>query len=76
MEEKKMNAAVSLLAALNVYNLMLRPSDEKSIAAAKAVAKRRKRPMIGRGNYGKNLMAHFDGKRLKKSKQVEIKKAA
>lgn len=26
--------------------------------------KRRKRPLLGRGNYGKNLMAHFARKRL------------
>lgn len=56
-----MNTALSLVVALGAYCPRVKLSDEKTLALEKAKAKRRTRPMTGRGSYGKTLMAHFDG---------------
>jgi hypothetical protein len=70
---KEMNAATQIVAMLGAYCPRVKLSDEKALEIEKAKAKRRTRPMIGRGKYGENLMAHFDLKRKKAKKQeVEI----
>ncbi len=65
---EKMNAALSLVVALGAYCPIVKLTHEKSLEIEKAKAKRRTRPLTGRGNYGKNLMAHFDNERIKAKK--------
>lgn len=73
---ESMNTALSLVVALGAYCPRVKLSDEKTLAMEKAKAKRRTRPMIGRGNYGKNLMAHFDELRSKAIRQRELDRLA
>lgn len=60
---KTMNTAISLLVSLGAYCPTVKLTNEKRFEIEKSAAKRRKRPITGRGNYGKNLMAYFDKKR-------------
>lgn len=62
---KEMNTALSLVVALGAYCPRVKLSNEKTLELEREKANRRTRPLIGRGNYGKNLMAHFDEKRAK-----------
>lgn len=66
--------ATRIIAALGAYCPRVKFSaNEDAFIAAQLKGKRRTRPLTGRGNYGKNLMAHFDMKGIvwssKKSKQ-------
>jgi hypothetical protein len=58
-----MNAAQKILARLGAYAAPrgLAPITQREIDSRK----RRTRPLIGRGDYGKNLRAHFDTERNK-----------
>jgi hypothetical protein len=63
-----LNAAQQILSRLGAYATpveLLGESDPQALARIKDRTKRRTRPMIGRGNYGKNLRAHFDRERMK-----------
>jgi hypothetical protein len=73
---KEMNTALSLVVALGAYCPRVKLSNEKALATEKAKAKRRTRPLIGRGNYGKSLIAHFDSKRKEAATEKQLKKAA
>lgn len=71
----EMNVALKIVVMLGAYCPRVKLSDEKTLAIQQAKEKRRKRPMLGRGNYGENLRAHFDLKR-KAYKRMELLKAA
>lgn len=63
-KQPKMNTALSLVVALGAYCPTVKLSASPEVLAREQMAnKRRKRPLIGRGNYGANLMHHFDQKR-------------
>jgi len=58
----ELNVALSLVVALRAYCPRVKITDPEIFKRDQMVNKRRTRPLIGRGNYGKNLMAHFDSK--------------
>lgn len=66
---KQDNLAVMLVKALGAYCPKVKIQDEITFYIEKHRAKRRKRMLTNRGNYGKNLMAHFDEKRLKEKQK-------
>lgn len=61
--EQKNNAALQLVFALGAYCPRVKVQNELAFELERQRAKRRKRPLAGRGNYGANLMAYFDDKR-------------
>lgn len=63
MHDIELNAAQKILVHLGAYATPAGLMDEKAQAAVRDRAKRRTRPLLGRGNYGRNLMAHFDRRR-------------
>lgn len=58
-----MNAALKIVVALGAYCPRVTITDPEQLAKQIAAGKRRKRPLTGRGGYGKSLMAHFDRQR-------------
>jgi len=59
-KKTNMNVAVAIITALGAYCPFVKISDETALAEIAAKNKRRVRSMLGRGNYGKGLKAHFD----------------
>jgi len=70
MEE--MNLALRLVVALGAYCPRVKITDPDIFAANLLKQKRRTRPLIGRGNYGKNLMSYFDQKKFKAKKLATV----
>lgn len=58
-----MNRALQIVVALGAYCPTVKLSNPIAFAQAQMAAKRRTRPMKGRGSYGKNLRAYFDSVR-------------
>jgi hypothetical protein len=74
-EKQDMNTALSLVVALGAYCPRVKSvGDEKTLLEMQMKAKRRTRPMIGRGTTSKFLMAHFAEKRMK-DKKAKAKRA-
>lgn len=71
--KQEMSTALSLIVSLGAYCPRVKLPDEKIMAVSAAKAKRRTRPLIGRGKYGLSLQSHFDLK-LMKEKQARINK--
>jgi hypothetical protein len=63
------NVAVQLVVALGAYCPKVKIHNPVMFDVERQRAKRRTRPLTGRGNYGKNLMAHFDEKRFNEMKK-------
>jgi hypothetical protein len=57
---EKQTTALKLVLALRAYCPRVKTMEPTAFAMSRAAEQRRKRPMIGRGNYGRNLMTHFD----------------
>ena len=60
----KPNVAVQLILALGAYKPVVTIQNELAFTLERLRAKRHKRPMTGRGNYGASLKVYFDEKRL------------
>lgn len=73
MKEPKQTLAVRIVAALGAYCPKVKLFDEKILAREAMVNKRRKRPMLGRGNYGRDLMAYFDSVRFQNKLEKQWK---
>lgn len=66
MNQQKKNMALYIVMALGAYCPRVKiGQDELSFNLQKLAAKRRKRPLLGRGFYGEGLRAHFARKRVK-----------
>lgn len=59
----KANAAVQILVMLGAYCPRVKITDPVLFHHQQNAAKRRTRPMVGRGNYGRNIRALFDSNR-------------
>lgn len=60
---KEKNLALSLILALRAYKPKVTIENELQFTLQQLRAKRRTRPLTGRGHYGRNLQAHFDSLR-------------
>jgi hypothetical protein len=69
MKEYKMTTALGLVIALGAYCPFVKIQNELAFNLEIQRAKRRKRPMAGRGNYGASLQFHFDETRAAKKRQ-------
>ncbi|MBV8060818.1 MAG: hypothetical protein JO253_04750 [Alphaproteobacteria bacterium] len=59
-KQPNMNAALKIVMTLGAYCPTVKVTDEKALVKMKQSSKHRTRPMLGRGNYGASLKAHFD----------------
>ena len=62
MNKPKVNMAVVILTSLRAYKPKVTVQDELTFTLERLRAKRRTRPMAGRGSWGKFLKEHFDRK--------------
>lgn len=60
MFSRSRSIGLAILAALGAYVPRVKMIDPVTEAEALHKRKRRNRPLMGRGNYGRNLKAHFD----------------
>lgn len=68
IKRNEMTTALRLVVGLGAYCPYVKLSEETALAAATAKAKRRTRPLLGRGGFGKNLVAMFAKKRMQSRK--------